>query len=141
MGQKKQAWKAHALDYIKATKKCPGELPPTGSLEELFTHEQFLRMVAASGVHPWDSCCFVEDILGLKDTTHMQEIKVDSRKVLKDAEILKASLGEDDRKKKVALLRDKMHKYVDQIDFKPNGALFVPSRLLHFEEYLKNYFG
>lgn len=137
---KKRTWKEHALDYIKATKKCPGELPPTGTLDELFTHEQFMSMVVAVGPHEWDSCCFVEEILGLSPTDQMKRLDVDSVKVLKDLSELKPAVVAVDRSAKLKDLKQRLHTYVDRIDFKSSGALYVPNALVKLETYINSFF-
>lgn len=137
---KKMTWKEHALDYIKTTKKCPGELPPTGSLEELFTHEQFMQMVTAVGPHKWDSCCFVEEVLGLPTTETMKRLDVDPQRVLKDVAELKSAVIDADKASRLVELRKRLHSYIDQIEFKPTGHLFVPSSLIRLESYINSFF-
>ena len=142
MSKKKKPWKAHVIDYIKSHRRCPGEFPPTGKPDDLLTEAEFLQMATAAGFHKWDSCHFVEEILGLPTTEDMKEISVDlnQRKLFETVNELKAPMQEVQQSKKLAEFQKVMRGYVDRIRFE-NGVLKVPPQLLKFEEYANKYFG
>lgn len=138
---KKRTWRAHNLNMIKQHKKCAGEVPPTGGMDDLLSEKEFMAMARASGIHPWNSCHFVEDVLGLPSTDGMREIPTGSPKQLMDnVESLTEPLREVNQSKQLAAFKAKMHNYVDRIEFKA-GVLNVPSQLLKFKEFTERFFG
>jgi hypothetical protein len=136
---KKRTWRDHAIDLIKTTQKCPGNLPPTGSLDQLLTNEEFTMMANAGGVHNWNSCHYVEEILGLPSTDDMHEIMVDSKKV-KEISTLADPLAEVEKGKKIAELKNRLHQMVEAVYFKDNGSLYVPGYLMRLEDFINKFF-
>lgn len=138
---KKRTWRAHALDLIKNQKRCPGEIPPTGGMDDLLSEREFMAMARAGGLHPWNSCCFVEEVLGLQPTDEMHEIPTGNQKALmENVESLTAPLREVTQSKRLAEFKAKMKNYIDRIEFK-GGVLNVPTQLLKFKDYTEKFFG
>jgi len=139
---KKRTWKAHNLKLIKEHKKCAGDVPPTGGMDDLLSEQEFMTMARASGVHPWNSCHYTEEILGLPDTDNMREVKTggDPQKLVEAVEGLTGSYREVQQSKQLADFKAKMKGYIDRIEFKA-GKLNVPSQLLKFKDYTEKFFG
>ena len=139
---KKRTWKAHNMALIKQHKKCAGDVPPTGGMEDLLSEKDFLAMAHASGIHPWNSCHYVDEVLGLVPTDSMREIKTtgDPQKLVDNLESLKEPLNEVKRSQKLAEFKDRMKRYVDRVEFK-GEKLVVPAQLLRFSDYVDKFFG
>lgn len=138
---KKRTWKAHAIDFIKEHDKCPGDVPPTGGMDDLLSEQEFLAMARASGLHTWDACHYEDEILGLTDTDRLKPLPMghDKAKLIKTVETLIEPMSEVTRSKKLAEFKAKMHNYVDRIDFN-GGQLNVPAPLLKFAKYADRFF-
>jgi len=138
---RKRTWKAHALDFIKEHDKCPGDVPPTGGMDDLLTEQEFIAMARASGLHTWDSCHYVDEILGLDPTDKLKKIPLtqDRNELLQTVKTLREPMAEVARSKKLAEFKAKMKNYVDRINFK-DDQLNVPSVLLKFAEYADKFF-
>jgi hypothetical protein len=138
---KKRTWKAHVIDFIKEHDKCPGDMPPTGHPDALLSDSEFMAMATAAGLHKWDSCHFVEEILGLGEPEGLKELKVDvdTRKLLTNVSELTDTVVEVSQSKRLVEFQDKMKTYIDRIQFK-GGKLRIPAQLLKFAEYANKFF-
>ena len=138
---KKRTWKAHALEFIKQYDKCPGDVPPTGGMDDLLSEQEFKAMAHAAGVHPWNSCHYVDEILGLPPTDTMVEVTKtgDKKKMLETVENLKGTLHEVNQSKRLGEFKTRMKNYIDRIEF-VDGKLNVPRPLLRFSEFVNRFF-
>lgn len=107
----KKPWYEWAVEYVRRTKRCPGDIPPMGRPGDSVTGEQFQQSVASLGTHAWDDCHFVAEMLGSETSPE-------------------AALGDREIR-----LRSSLHKLVDRITFK-NGKIQIPTELLTLREFI-----
>ena len=138
---KKKNWKAWNIDMIKEHKKCAGDVPPTGSMEDKLTEQEFIAMARASGIHEWNSCHYVDEILGLAPVDGMKELPIhsDPKELLKTVETLVDPMREVDQSKKLVEFQNRLHAYVDRIVMK-KGNLDIPHQLLKLADYADKFF-
>ena len=138
---KKRTWKAHSLDLIKAQDKCAGDVPPTGGMDDLLSDQEFLAMARAAGIHPWNSCHYVDEVLGLAPTDAMVDLGAvgDRKKMLEAVEGLTGVVNEVSRSKRLVEFKTKMKNYIDRIEFE-GDRLNVPGPLLRFSQFVNRFF-
>lgn len=139
---KRRSWKEHAVDYIRATGKCPGEVPATGLPSDLMTEDEFnLTLV---GLHAHEHCThFRSEVLGVEETPAdfvelpgfgAAPVTTDDLKRGKETLVESGPSATVDRFKR------ELHTYVDLIGLREGGKLFIPNQLLKLETFLKNFF-
>jgi hypothetical protein len=138
---KKRSWKEHAVDYIRATERCPGEVPPTGLPTDLMTEDEF--KLTLSSLHAHDRCNhFRSEVLGLDDPKNFVELPGHGAAPLTedDLERGKSRLTEGGPSSTVDRFKRALHTYVDLIELKEGGKLFIPHQILKLDTFLKTFF-
>lgn len=138
----KRSWKDWAVDFLKQTGRCIGEVPSTGLPGELMTEDEFKMTV--SYTHPAKGCShFMNERLGMPLPETMHEIRGIDASPVTEEDVARGKetflkdgkpLGVVDRFKR------ELHTYVDLIEIKDGGRLSVPSQLMKFESFLRQFF-
>lgn len=140
MSVKRKTWKAWAIDFIKATDTCPGDEPPTGGMDDKHTEEEFRAMARAGGTHKWDSCHYVDEILGLTQPEGFKALSDSgSSQVTKQVSDIAGSLFEVEKSKRFAAFKQRLHEYVNRIELHED-KVSIPSQLLKLSEYANSFF-
>lgn len=138
---KKLSWKEHAVNYIRATERCPGDVPPTGLPTDLMTEDEF--KLTLGSVHAHDRCNhFQNEVLGLENPKDFVELSgYDAAPLTKDdLERGKKNLTESGPSSTVDRFKRELHTYVDLIELREGGKLFIPNQLFKFDTFLKKFF-
>jgi len=140
----RKAWSAWVVDHIKETNKCPGEVPAMGLSTEKMTHDEFLQTVG-SGLHDADNCNhFMNERLGFPNemTEGMVEVVGHKAAPITQDDIIKGKSKLDQGGPSTAIdrLKRQAHTYIDLIELRKGGKLYIPQQLLNFATFLKQFF-
>lgn len=137
----KKKWSEWAVDMIKSTGRCPGDGPSIGSATDVMTESEFVITVKANGSHKYDDCHHASAILGLDDSYTLKELNIKhDDKVIDKTREMAGDFEEVKMSKMLALLRERLHSYINRIHFQKDGSISIPEPLIKLEEYIKRYF-
>jgi len=131
----KKAWKDWAVEHVKKTQMCPGDQPSFGLPSDMLTEEEFNMSINSQGCHRYKGCHFLGELLVPEPETQLEQVKI--KDVHINTDILRDDITEVMGSKRLAVLKQNLHVYVDRIHFKSSGALSVPEPLLSLADYIK----
>lgn len=133
----KKPWSEWAVLYVRQTGKCPGDVPPFGSPDDLVTEGEFKQSVQALGTHKYCDCHFTDKLLGYRKDDDVKEVTIGDDVAVKQkaADVSGRAVGMI-QENKIRVLKKKLHEFVDKIKMKGGGVLYVPSELLELRDYI-----
>ena len=143
MREKLRTWAEWAVDHIKATGRCPGDTPPIGEPEDRMTLETFQSMMKRVEMHDHDGCTHLYDeVLGVPVPGEMKELPSMEAAPVTEEDVKKGKRIFDPKAPSVRLdkFKRELHTYVDMVEFREGGKLYIPDQLLRFDNFLKTYF-
>ena len=140
MTMRKRSWKDWAVDFVRRTGKCPGDVPAMGRPTDMLTEAEFALSLRSLKLHLHKDCHLVEDILGLALPGMEIETDVEPTFTETDVEKLKEVSETREVEQIVEKVKRELHVYVDLIKLKEEGVLYVPQPLLQLQTYIKTFF-
>jgi len=138
----KRSWRDWAINFVRETNACVGEVPATGLPTDMMTEDEFKMTVSHS--HSAEHCPhFLNERLAIPVSPDLREIRgIDASPITEDdvARGKKTFVKSGEPLSAVDRLKRALHTYVDLIEIKEGGRLSVPQQLMKFEVFLHEFF-